>query len=148
MGIEESLTYLANNGSLEEQPQGSFLDKCKINLYGGSGLAYSCLMGLTMYGYSYVMGHELSAEQTSGLLFFGLHIPLLASLSIRAIYKQNKRYEWLLRDLETNGYVEKSFGDSMKTPCGRKLVKTVLERVNLSEKYSTLEESFPERRII
>src|SRR6266404_5490267 len=71
----------------------------------------------------------------------------LAGSSI-SILSQNRRYDRLKEAIEENGFDERLCAKFMRKPCGRNVVKTVLQRTGNLNKYSYLQTKYPLRTLI
>ena len=119
----------------------TIIDKIRINVFaeiGSAYVVYSLYMGIIDVVYQ--------RSEIVGIIEISAGIGVLAMMP-KTIRRQNERYDNLIKVIERSGYHERYCAMYMDHPCGRSVVKTVLERTKHSEKYNGLKKKYPLRRL-
>ena len=121
----------------------SIIDKVHINKFAavmGTGGALALLnSGLILYNVEdidLVLGTLTAIKSLCGLTLVGFVTPATS-------YKQNRRYDSLMRKLDSNGYNKEFCEKYMDHPCGRSIVKTALKRTDHFGEYQDLKNNNP-----
>ena len=115
------------------------IDKVKINLFA------EVLGTLAVFGFGVSFYDlKLNLYEVPLLLFSTLN----AFQTVYNVKRQNTRYNKLEKLLEEYEYREAAFAQYMDHPCGRAVVKTVLKRNGLNEKYEELKNKYPLTRLV
>ena len=120
----------------------TFVDKIKINKFGGAIL----LTGTLTLAESYLEIRFPESYETVDIVLTAaksLCATVILTLAPPLINRQNRRYESLMRKITSNGYDGSYCSKYMDHPCGRSIVKTVLERTDNTHKYTELKKNNP-----
>mgnify|MGYP006426401393 FL=1 len=119
----------------------SLIDKVHINKFaafaGAGGFLALLETGLTMYhveNIDFIFGSLTAIKAVCGLGLLGFVAPL-------ATYQQNRRYDSLVRKLNSTGYNKDYCEKYMDHPCGRSVVKTALKRTKNFNRYNHFKEN-------